>query len=423
MKSLRLQWANLVAMVVPDVRLAIDQLAHHQLRSALTLLGMVFGVGAVIAMLAVSEGGRIEALKMIEGMGARNLIVKSVVPDETAIQDLRKHSAGLSIADAEAIQETMPFVERWAGMRSISPWALFSHEGQANASVWAVSPAFFDLSSLDAIEGRLFTADDDFRYAQVAVLGNSVARKLFPHGYAVGKRFKINHVWFRVVGVLHDRQLPGEEFQGQQVGGESERIYVPLQTGLRRMEVSAWQSELEELKVQMAPGLEPGLVSRAINHLLERRHGGQPDYELVIPARLLAQQRETQQIFTIVMSAVAGISLLVGGIGIMNIMLASVLERKSEIGLLRAVGARQADVVRQFLVETTVIALVGALAGVVLGVAIAYAIAGFSGWAVAWSVPVIILAVVVCVSIAVAFGVYPAMSAARLDPVAALQSD
>ena len=142
-----------------------------------------------------------------------------------------------------------------------------------------------------------------------------------------------------------------------------------------------------------------------------------------MPARLLAQHQQTQRIFTIVMSAVAGISLLVGGIGIMNIMLASVMERKSEIGLLRAVGARERDIVRQFLVETSVIAMVGALAGVLVGIALAYTIAAFAGWAVAWSLLVIVIAVVVCVSIAVAFGVYPAVSAARMDPVAALQSD
>ncbi len=156
---------------------------------------------------------------------------------------------------------------------------------------------------------------------------------------------------------------------------------------------------------------------------MSRRHSEQNDFKLVVPARLLAQHQQTQRIFTIVMSAVAGISLLVGGIGIMNIMLASVMERKSEIGLLRAVGAREIDIVRQFLVEASVIALIGAGIGVLLGIILAYVIAAFAGWAVAWSIFVIIIAVLVCVCIAVGFGVYPAMSAARLDPVSALQSD
>jgi putative ABC transport system permease protein len=167
----------------------------------------------------------------------------------------------------------------------------------------------------------------------------------------------------------------------------------------------------------------PTAAAAAVQHLLDRRHGNQNDFRLTVPARLLAQQQQTQRIFAIVMSAVAGISLLVGGIGIMNIMLASVMERRSEIGLLRAIGARESDVVRQFLIETTVIALIGAAVGVVLGIVIAYVIATFAGWAVAWSIPGIGLAVAVCMAIAVGFGVYPAMSAARLDPVTALQSD
>ncbi|MEO0347605.1 MAG: FtsX-like permease family protein, partial [Pseudomonadota bacterium] len=182
-------------------------------------------------------------------------------------------------------------------------------------------------------------------------------------------------------------------------------------------------SELDEIKLRIGTGIAPSQAARAIAHLLDRRHSNQNDYEIVVPARLLAQHQQTQQIFTIVMSAVAGISLLVGGIGIMNIMLASVLERKSEIGLLRAIGAKQADVVRQFLVETSVIAAIGALLGVVLGIVLAYVIAAFAGWAVAWSIIVILVAVVTCIAIAVGFGVYPALSASRLDPVAALQSD
>ena len=169
--------------------------------------------------------------------------------------------------------------------------------------------------------------------------------------------------------------------------------------------------------------LAPAAAAQAIEHLVNSRHSEQNDYQLVVPARLLAQHQQTQRIFTIVMSAVAGISLLVGGIGIMNIMLASVMERKSEIGLLRAIGAREMDIVRQFLVEACVIALIGAGIGVLLGIILAYVIATFAGWAVAWSVLVIVTAVIVCVAIAVGFGVYPALSAARLDPVTALQSD
>ena len=409
--------------LIPDFRQAFSQLAHHKLRSSLTLLGMVFGVAAVIAMLAVSEGGRREALKLVEGMGVRNLIVEADEGDGDELREVRIHSDGLSTGDAIAIKATMPFIEAWAGIRQIDVWNLISHEGQSQAEVFAVSPSYFVLSGLEPIQGGLFDENDDVRFAQKAVLGSVASRQLFPNGDAIGKRIKINYLWVEVVGVLRDSQIAGEEFQGEQVGGESERVYLPLQTGLKRLQLGAWSSELSSLKLQIATEVPPAEAARAVQHLLNRRHGGQDDTRIVVPARLLAQQRQTQRIFTIVMSAVAGISLLVGGIGIMNIMLASVLERKPEIGLLRAVGATQMDVVRQFLVETAVIALMGALAGVVLGIAIAYTIAGFADWSVAWSFPTIALAVGVCVSIAVGFGVYPSLSAARLDPVEALQAE
>ena len=407
----------------PDVRQALAQLAHHRLRSALMLLGMVFGVGAVIAMLAVSEGGSRQALEMIEGMGADNLIVHATQPPGDSRKDARAHSTGLSLADAQSVMDTLPFIADQAGVRVIHAWSVFSRAGESHAEVWAVKPSYFALSRLEAGRGRLFSAEEDEAFAQVAVLGEATAHRLFPRGDAVGGMVKVNHLWLEVVGVLRDRQLPAGKFQGQVVGGEDDRVYLPLKTGLKRLQLGKWQPELNQLKLRVRRGFAPTSAAEAVAHLLDRRHGGQKDTRITVPVRLLAQQQETQRIFAIVMSAIAGISLLVGGIGIMNIMMASVLERRSEIGLLRAVGARETDIVRQFLVEATLVALLGAAVGVVLGAVIAYVIAAFAGWAVAWSLPGIALAVLVCTAIAVGFGVYPALSAARLDPVAALQTD
>ncbi|MEN7343333.1 MAG: ABC transporter permease [Pseudomonadota bacterium] len=406
-----------------DVRQAIGQLSHHRLRTALTLLGMVFGVGAVIAMLAVSEGGKRQALEMIEGMGLRNIIVDKLDAEGEALKEARKYTPGLNIRDADAAAKTLPFIQRWAGAHEFRAWSLFSRYGDSRAKVLAVSPDYFDMTSLDAARGTLFSDDDDTRFAQVAVLGSTAARTLFPNGGAVGGYVKINHLWVKVIGVLSDRQLSGDEFQGRSIGGEADQVFIPLQTGLSRLKTEALSAELDSIKFNLSGDIEPAAGAAAIDHLLRKRHSEQNDYEITVPARLLAQHQQTQRIFTIVMSAVAGISLLVGGIGIMNIMLASVMERKSEIGLLRALGARENDVVRQFLIETLVIALIGAGLGVVLGVILAYVIAAFAGWAVAWSIVVIFVAIVTCVLIAVGFGVYPALSAARLDPVLALQSD
>lgn len=409
-----------------DLRLALGELTHKPLRTFLTLLGMIFGVGAVIAMLAVSEGGRRESMKMIEGMGLRNIIVEDDPKED--LEELRKVSAGLSLADAKTIEETMPFVENWAGIRELEVWSVFSQEPNSNPTqqpeVWAVSPSYFELSSLAVEEGKLFTGDDNESFLPVAVLGETAARELFPNGRAIGQFIKVNYQWFEVIGILIDRQVASDEFQGENVGGESDRVYIPLFTGLNRLKQEEFASELSSLKLRIAETeKDMGPASNAIQQQLIRRHGGQEDVRMVIPTDLLAQQRATQRIFTIVMSAVAGISLIVGGIGIMNIMLANVMERKSEIGLLRAVGATRADVVRQFIVETTVIALAGAGLGVIAGIGIAYGIAFFAKWAVAWDAIIILASVSVCVAIAVGFGVYPAMSASRLDPVAALQSE
>ena len=407
----------------PDFRLAVGQLVHRPLRTFLTLLGMIFGVGAVISMLAVSEGGLQQSMKMIQGLGVDNIIVESKEYSTDELLEIRKHSPGLSVDDARAIKETLVFVEAWAGIKNIKVWSLFSHEGDSsNSEVWAVSSDFFTLSSLEPEVGEVFTSDDNREFATKAVLGEATARRMFPNGDAINKQVKVNFTWFQVIGILKDQKIPGEEIQGVKVGGDSDRVYIPLNTGLNRLKVEDMASELTSAKFKIKD--EP-LVSAqaAISENIKRRHGGQDDFRIRVPNEILAQQRQTNRIFNIVMTSVAIISLLVGGIGIMNIMLASVLERKSEIGLLRAVGATKNDVVRQFLIETTVIAFIGALFGIIAGVALAIMITFFAKWPVAWNYIGIVVAVVVCMAIAVAFGVYPAMSASKLDPVTALQSE
>lgn len=414
---------KLLSTLWPDFRLAVGQLAHRPLRTFLTLLGMIFGVGAVISMLAVSEGGLKQSMKMIQGLGVENIIVEGKDYSTDELLEIRKHSPGLSVDDARAVKETLEFVDKWAGIKNMRVWTLFSHEGDSrNSEVWAVSSDFFDLSSLGTEVGTLFTEEDNQEFATKAVLGDATARRLFPNGDAEGKQIKVNFTWFEVIGILQDQKIPGEEIQGEKVGGDSDRVYIPLNTGLNRLKVEDMTSELSSARFKIKG--EP-LVSAqaAIYENIKRRHGGQDDFRIIVPNEILAQQRQTNRIFTIVMTSVAIISLLVGGIGIMNIMLASVLERKSEIGLLRAVGATRTDVVRQFLIETTVIAFVGALFGIVAGVVLAILIAFFAKWPVAWNYFGISVAVIVCMAIAVAFGVYPAVSAAKLDPVAALQSE
>mgnify|MGYP000709432980 CR=1 FL=1 len=231
-----------LANLLLDARQAMGQLAHHRMRTALTLLGMVFGVGAVIAMLAVSEGGKRQALQMIEGMGLRNLIVEAREMDRESLNEVRKYSAGLNVRDAQSIHRTLPFVEDWAGSRRFRTWSLFSREGNSRSTVFAVSPDFFELSSLEAGQGELFTEQDNRAFAQVAVLGSSAARDLFPNGGAVGKHIKVNHLWLTVVamvlayflwqdGFLDRWENLSWDWRARQAAGRS----AAMQSGTRQM--------------------------------------------------------------------------------------------------------------------------------------------------------------------------------------------
>jgi len=307
--------------------------------------------------------------------------------------------------------------------KKIKIWNLFSLYDSSNAQVLAVSPAYFSLSNLEVASGRQIDQEDDDRFAQVAVLGAQVATSLFPNQEAVGQTLKVNHLWVKVIGVLSDRDLSKDDFQGVRIGGDRNRVFIPLATADKRLYFESLESELDAIRLRLSDKADPQRSARTVDYLLARRHGEQNDYELVIPAALLKQQQATQKIFTIVMSAIAGISLLVGGIGIMNIMLATVLERTREIGLLRAIGARQIDIQEQFLLESATVAGIGAVIGIFFGLFLAFAIQQFANWPVAWSLTAIILSVSICLITGIVFGWYPARKAARLDPIKALHAE
>lgn len=406
-----------------DLWHAIDQLRQHKLRTSLTLLGMVFGVGAVIAMLSIGEGAKQEALRLIESMGLRNLLVESRDFDEDTLREIREHSIGLSKRDVRVIKLTLPGVAGVSAEKKVKTWNLFSQQAIADSQVLAVSPEYFELASLTLTEGRGIEAQDNRYYAQVAVLGAQAARNLFPDGGALGQRMKINHLWVKVIGVLKDRDLSKEEFQGVSLGGDRNRVFIPLETALKRLKFELLDSQLDAIRLKLGKGADPQLSALTVSHLLARLHGDEQDYEIVVPAALLKQQQQTQKIFTIVMSTIAGISLLVGGIGIMNIMLATVLERTQEIGLLRALGARKRDIQEQFLLESATVAGLGAFIGVFFGLLLAFVIQQFAGWPAGWSMQAIVLSVSICLLTGIVFGWYPARQAASLDPIRALHAE
>ncbi|MCF6300093.1 MAG: ABC transporter permease [Proteobacteria bacterium] len=402
---------------------AISEMMHHKLRTMLTLLGMVFGVGAVIAMLSIGEGAKAESTRLIEKMGLRNLVINEKAFDAETLMEIREDSLGLSINDIRAISNTLPFIEQSCGEKTIKTYSLFSEFANSDASVKAISPNCFQMSNLSTSQGILFTAKENQQFAQVAVIGSEVADKLFPKGDAVGKLLKVNHLWLKVIGVIKKDELTTNEIQGIKLGAEHNSIFLPLETAFKRLKKASLESQIDTIRLSIDKTVKPQIASLAIDRLLSRRHGNMEDYEIVVPASLLNQQNKTQKIFTIVMSSIAGISLLVGGIGIMNIMLATVLERTKEIGLLRALGARKVDIKNQFLVESATIAAFGALLGIIMGIILSFAIQSFANWPVEWSLFSIILAVGVCLITGVAFGYYPAKQAAELDPIRALQKN
>ncbi|MVW60786.1 FtsX-like permease family protein [Massilia sp. NEAU-DD11] len=402
---------------------AVAELKRRKLRTGLTLLGMIFGVGAIVAMLAVGEGSKREALRLVAELGLNNVIVESKGNTDEQLKDIRTRSLGLSAADAAAALSVVPGARSVALKKEIKVDQLIVADRVVSGRAFAVSPAYADHGGLQLKVGRWLQPSDGATLAPVCVLGARLAHTLFGADPAVGQRVKVNHVWLQVVGVLADRTPSKAEFEGVKLGLDDERLFVPWETARARFGFRRIEDEVDGISVRLDGQVAPDDAARVLQAVIHQRHGGVDDTNLIVPMGLYRQNQQTQRIFTIVMSSIAAVSLLVGGIGIMNIMLANVLERRREVGLKRALGARRRDVVEQFLAEALVIAVNGALLGLVLGAVAAYSIAALAGWSVAWSPVSLLLAVLACVAVGLGFGVYPARQAAALDPIAALRSD
>jgi putative ABC transport system permease protein len=408
--------------LLPTLTMGVDNLLAHKLRSLLTMLGMIFGVAAVVAMLSIGAGAQQQVMAVIEAMGVRNLIVESKpAPDQQAFQRLRQTSPGLSLADMRVIKATVDDVGASTARKRFTPSKLIPKPFADTPTVFGVEPTFQRIAGLQVAEGRFITADDDAVAAAIAVLGEGARVALFGGRNAIGEHVKVNEQWLRVVGVC------GSVISAQSGAGPSEDrnnvIYVPLRTAILRLEdsQSQRQDEIDGIYLQMPTAEATVPASRVVRRVLGETHRGADDFTMVVPSELLAEQRRTQRIFELVMVAIASISLLVGGIGIMNIMLASVLERTREIGVRRAVGAPRRAIVRQFLLEATLISCAGGVVGVVAGVLLSWIIGRLAGWTTLVSLTSIVLAFSVSVAIGLVFGVYPARKASALDPIDALR--
>ena len=414
---------TLSADVMPTLKLGIDNLLIHKLRSLLTMLGMIFGVAAVVAMLSIGAGAQQQVMAVIEAMGVRNLIVESKpAPDQQAFQRLRQTSPGLSLADMRVITATVDDVGASTARKRFTPSKLLPRPQGDPPMVYGVSPGYIPIANLKTVSGRFFDAAETAGAAPVAVLGEAAAASLFGVDDPIGRHVKVNEQWFQVIGVAGPQLTVQSDVGGLPAQDRNNLIYVPLYSAIFRLEdgQSRQKDEIDGIYLQVQSSDNIAAAAALLRGLLNVSHREAGDFTIVSPAELLAEQRRTQRIFELVMVAIASISLLVGGIGIMNIMLASVMERTREIGIRRAIGARRSDVVRQFLIETTIISLTGGVAGILLGVGLSQLIGILAGWSTIVTTSSIVLAFGVSVAIGIVFGLYPAVRASRLDPVKAL---
>jgi len=387
------------------------------------MLGMIFGVAAVLSMLSIGAGAEQEALTVIRKMGLRNIIVKAKEFEQEELRILRQDSLGVSLRDVDSLRRALGEETLVVGKKQLKAYQIASSFGKADSSVIGVFSTFPRVSSHELVEGAFFLPLDEVRAHQVCILGTTAKRKLFGLNEALGQQIKINEEWFTVIGVMADQQIKGDEFEGVKLDNPNNDIYIPLDTLLKKFEQDPVANQLDEIIVQVPLGSSLTEKAALISGMMASMHNNMDDFSLVVPERLLEQSRQTQQIFNIVMGAIASISLVVGGIGIMNIMLASVLERTSEIGLRRALGARRRDISRQFILEAVTISVSGALLGIGFGFGISGLVSVYSGWPTIVTPISVILGVGVSVSVGLVFGIFPARKAATVSPIEALRHE
>jgi putative ABC transport system permease protein len=443
-----------------SLRNAVEAVRHNKLRASLTSLGILFGVASVIAMLAIGRGAEQEILEQMRLLGANNVVIAPIVEqkeeqvkDDQPDKEVKKYSPGLTYADAEAIAEVVPGVEVTSAEIVVNT-ALTREGRRRSGKVLGVDTTYFRLNNLELEEGHWFGTLQVSRGLPVAIIGHGVRARFFTTQDPIGRPIKVGGNWLTVVGVLEDRRVSAETAQRLGIRDASMDVYVPVHTMLLRYrnraeltqrdieeasqegtftpngedtETEAQRQErtnrnqLDQIIVRVGETREVPGVADVVRRMLTRRHNGVVDFEITVPELLLKQEQRTKAIFNVVLGAIASISLLVGGIGIMNIMLASVLERIREIGVRRAVGATSREILLQFLSEAVLISVAGGAAGVLLGVALSAGIERGAGVRTLVTGLSVAIAFGVSFAVGLLFGIVPAYRAARQDPVACLR--
>jgi putative ABC transport system permease protein len=415
---------NPLSGYLPELTMGLSSLLAHKLRSLLTMLGMIFGVGAVVAMLSITAGAEKQMMSFIDQLGVNNIIVEAhEAVDRNELQQIRATSPGLTFRDFRAISENVQGLEAITPRKRFKPQRVLPKTAQDPPQLIGVLSNFVEINSLKLIAGRFFSDEENMRSEPVCVLGESAKLNLLGYDDAIGKYVKINDVWLQVIGVLSPQTSTDTDVEGVQALNRNNLVIAPLNTVMRRFEDNtSWlKDEIDGIYMKVLSGTDSVETANVVRAILSATHKDAGDFTVIVPAGLLEERRRTQFIFKVVMICIAGISLLVGGIGIMNIMLATVLERTREIGIRRAIGARQSDIIRQFLMEAVLISIVGGLIGIGFGFTLSRLIATAAGWSTVVTTSSIVIAFGVSVFIGLLFGIYPAVQAARLDPIEAIR--
>jgi putative ABC transport system permease protein len=424
----------------------ISELLAHKLRSLLTMLGVIFGIASVIAMVSIGAGARQEALEQIKLMGINVIQVnRSSLSGDLALDAQRDSPQGVTYGDAQAIRNL------YGEARRVVPVCRVFGETRKGSSdlpakVFGTTPDYRSVTRLKLSAGRFLDAKDLERRARVCVIGSDVKRAAFLSEDPLGQRLKVGEQEFQVIGVMEQRAVQA----GRSVFAlpdMNQDVYLPITVAMESFQIYVEQAipvdysgfiklfaklfekppldqrPVTQIIVQMKDEGHTWEAARVVERILRRRHKGIPDFEIMIPAELLRQSQQTQRIFNIVMGAIASISLLVGGIGIMNIMLATVTQRAREIGVRRCVGASKSDIARQFLLEALVITSIGGVIGIFVGIEMAKLISQYARWPTIVSSQAVLLSLVVAVVTGIVFGLYPAVRAAAVQPMEALRAE
>jgi putative ABC transport system permease protein len=456
----------LLQKILYNFDIALEAIQRNKLRAFLTSLGIIFGVSSVIAMLAIGNGAQQEVLTQMQLLGTNNVIVQPVVEQRQGSvnegeeeQQSTKYSPGLTMKDLTTIREMVPEVEK------LSPEIVYEtnfirEARMRTGKLVGVNSDYFDISNFEVIEGSNFSEIQINEADPVCVIGYDVKTRFFAGEDPIGKKIKVGHLWLTVVGVLEKKEVSTENIENLGIRNFNLDIYAPVTTVLLRFRNRAVvtssdlqqgggttvvmgggmmifsggsnsnndsgdgnYNQLDRLIVKVTDTKFSGTIAEVLSRMLKRRHNNVVDFEIIVPEQLLQQEQQTKRIFNIVLSTIASISLIVGGIGIMNIMLASVVERFREIGVRMAVGAQKKDIELQFLTEALTISITGGLLGIVLGLAFSYVIEATADIATIVTPISIFISFGVAVLIGVVFGYYPAKRAAKHDPVHALRHE